>query len=313
MKKHALKSISFILTLSIIFLMAFSANAVNFNETKSGAFLKKFAAEKALSIKIGDINQDPLTVSDIVLSAKLNDTDALDINASAHAKLSFLSADVFYNGKDLTAYFWIFKVNANELAKNLTGGNVLSLPEEQLAEITDAFKSIIKLADSPFTGALVADSITDTVEKFSVSAVALLASASGANEEVIQQAMAQAGYDIKDKTDKEIKDMLVAANKAGVLLPVLKAAGSTLTQEDLDMCMEYIYDSFEFTFTGSDVKDIALYDENGSEIFRLSKTIPFEVKSVSAGEGSVKKAPVFSIDATGFISGIIGLIIGGLG
>ncbi len=313
MKKAALKSISFVLTLSIIFLMAFSAGAVSFNETKTGAFFKKFASEKALSIKIGDINQDPLNVSDIAISAKLNDKDALDINASAHVNFSFLSADVIYDGKDLAAYLWIFKVNANDIAKNIMGEDIISIPEDQLAEITDIFKSIIKLADSPFTGALVADSITDTVEKFSVSAVALLASASGASEEVIQAAMAEAGYDIKDKTDKEIKDILVAANKAGALLPVLKAAGSDLTQEELDLCMEYIYDSFEITYAGSDIKDIVLYDENGGEDFRLSKEIPFEIKSVSAGEGAVKKAPALAIDITNFVSGFISLIISRLG
>ena len=102
-------------------------------------------------------------------------------------------------------------------------------------------------------------------------------------------------------------------NKAGALLPLLKAAGAKVTQKDLDLCMEYIYDSFEFAYSGNDITNIVVYDENGAETFNLSKMIPFEIKSIAAGEGSVKKAPLFGIDITGLVSGIAKSIIGTLG
>ena len=311
MKKTAIKSVSLLLALAMLFAVVFPAGAVSFSETKANAFLKKFAAEKALSVKMADINQNPLSVSNIVLSAKLNDKDGLDIKASAKAKLSFLSADVYYDGKDLTAFLFIFKINASSLVKDISGSDILSA--EQLADVAEIFKDIIKLADSPVLSAMNVDSKTDTSEKFSVSALALLTSVSGADAATVKAAMAAAGYDIEGKTDKEIKDLLVAANKAGALLPLLKAAGAKVTQKDLDLCMEYIYDSFEFTYSGNDITNIVVYDENGAETFNLSKMIPFEIKSIAAGEGSVKKAPWFGIDITGLVSGIAKSIIGTLG
>ncbi|MCR5523432.1 MAG: hypothetical protein K6F64_07330 [Clostridia bacterium] len=309
MKNTVRKSIAFTLVLLMAFAAVFSAQAANFSETKASAFIKKFAAEKSLTVKMEDIEQGSLSANDIILSAKLNDKDSLDIKASATAKVSFLSANAYYDGKDLTAYFWIFKVNASDLAKNVLGSDIF-LSEEQLSDMAGAFKDIAKIANSPLLAALNVDSQTDSAEKFSVSAMSLLISMSGASEETIQAAMAAAGHDTKDKTDKEIKDTLVELNKAGALLPILKAAGSNLTQEDLDFCMEYIYDSFEFSYKGNDIKDIAVYDENGAEVFRLSKLIPFSIDSIAAGEGNVKSAPSFGIDITGLVSGILKSLIG---
>ena len=296
MKNTVRKSIAFTLVLLMAFAAVFSAQAANFSETKASAFIKKFAAEKSLTVKMEDIEQGSLSANDIILSAKLNDKDSLDIKASATAK-------------DLTAYFWIFKVNASDLAKNVLGSDIF-LSEEQLSDMAGAFKDIAKIANSPLLAALNVDSQTDSAEKFSVSAMSLLISMSGASEETIQAAMAAAGHDTKDKTDKEIKDTLVELNKAGALLPILKAAGSNLTQEDLDFCMEYIYDSFEFSYKGNDIKDIAVYDENGAEVFKLSKLIPFSIDSIAAGEGNVKSAPSFGIDITGLVSGILKSLIG---
>ncbi len=312
MKFPTKKALSLILALIMIMTAAFSANAVKFSETKTNAFIKKFAAEKALNVKMADIKQDPLTVSNILLSAKLNSKDSLDIKASADVKLSFLSANAYYDGKDLTAYLWIFKVNASSIAKDVLGSD-LFLSDEQIAEIAKLFKEIADLADSPLLAALNVDEKTDTVEKFSVSPMLLLVSMSGASEQAIQAAMAEAGYDTKDKTDKEIKDSLVAANKAGILLRVLKATGSKITQEDLDFCMEHIYDSFEFKFSSNDIKDIAVFDENGKETFRLSKQIPYEIKSIAAGEGNVKSAPAFGIDITGMVSGLLKSLLSKVG
>ena len=309
MKNTIRKSIALTLALLMVFAAAFSAQAVNFSETKANAFIKKFASEKALTVKLADIRQDPFEVGNIVLCAKLNDKDSLDIKASADAKVSFLSANAYYDGKNLTAYLWIFKVNAGDIAKDVLGTDI-ALSEEQLSEMAGLFKDIAKIADSPLLAALNVDEKTDSVEKFSVSATLLLASMSGAGEADIQAAMAAAGYDIKDKTDKEIKDTLVAMNKAGALLPLLQAAGANVTQEDLDLCMEYIYDSFEFTYSGNNIKDIAVYDENGAEVFRLSKLIPLGIDSIAAGEGSVKSAPVFGIDITGLVKGILRNFIG---
>ncbi len=312
MKHTVKKSISLILALTLVFAAAFSVNAVNFSETKANAFIKKFAQEKAVSVTMKDINQNPLSVSNIVLSAKLNDKDSLDIKASANAKVSFLSADAYYDGKDLTAYLWIFKVNASSIAKDVLGAD-LFLSDEQLADMADIFEDIAEIADSPLLAALNVDSKTDSSEKFSVSAMSMLISLSGASEEAIQTALAAAGYETKDKTDKEIKDTLVAANKAGALLPILKAAGANVTQEDLDFCMEYIYDSFEFSYDGNDITDVAIYDENGAEVFKLSKLLPFEIKAISAGEGKVKNAPAFGIDITGLVSGLLKSILSRLG
>ena len=311
MKNSVKKSLSVILAVVMIAAVALQVNAVNFSETKTSAFLKKFASEKALNVQIEDINENPLSVSNIVLSAKLKDDDSVDIKASADVKLSFLSAKAYFDGKELLAYLWIFKINASQIAKDALGYDLV-LTEDQTAQIASIMKDIIKLADSPVLSALTVDSQTDTSEKFSVSAMALLTAASGASEAEVQAAMALAGYDITGKTDKEIKDMLVAANKAGALLPLLKAAGSDVTQEDLDLVMDYIYDTFEFTYSGNDVKDIAVYGENGEEIFKLSSQIPYAVKSIGAGEGNVKKAPAFGIDITGMISGIIKSILSSL-
>ena len=304
MKHTFKKSISLILALSIVLAAAFSASAVSFSETKANAFLKKFASEKAVTVRMADIQQDPLSVKDLVLSAKLNDKDKLELRASAKVKLSFLSADAYFDGKDLTAYLWIFKINATDILKDVAGFDAAMI-DESSAEIAEIFKSIAELADSPVLSALSVDVKTDTVEKFSVSAVSLIAALAGAGDDQVTAALAAAGYDTKGKTDKEIKDMLVEANKAGALLPILKAAGADVTQETLDMVMEYIYDSFEFTYSGNDIKDIAVYDENGAEVFKLSKLLPFEIKAVSAGEGNVKKAPVFGIDITGIVKSII--------
>ena len=304
MKHTFKKSISLILALSIVLAAAFSASAVSFSETKANAFLKKFASEKAVTVRMADIQQDPLSVKDLVLSAKLNDKDKLELRASAKVKLSFLSADAYFDGKDLTAYLWIFKINATDILKDVAGFDAAMI-DESSAEIAEIFKSIAELADSPVLSALSVDQKTDTVEKFSVSAVSLIAALAGAGDDQVTAALAAAGYDTKGKTDKEIKDMLVEANKAGALLPILKAAGADVTQETLDMVMEYIYDSFEFTYSGNDIKDIAVYDENGAEVFKLSKLLPFEIKAVSAGEGNVKKAPVFGIDITGIVKSII--------
>ncbi len=309
MKNTIRKSIALTLALLMVFAAAFSAQAVNFSETKANAFIKKFASEKALTVKMADIRQDPFEVGNIVLTAKLNDKDSLDIKASADAKVSFLSANAYYDGKNLTAYLWIFKVNASDIAKDVLGTDI-ALSEEQLSEMAGLFKDIAKIADSPLLAALNVDEKTDSVEKFSVSAMSLLASMSGAGEADIQAAMAAAGYDIKDKTDKEIKDTLVAMNKAGALLPLLQAAGANVTQEDLDLCMEYIYDSFEFAYSGNNIKDIAVYDENGAEVFRLSKLIPLGIDSIAAGEGGVKSAPLFGIDITGLVKGILRNFIG---
>ena len=312
MKHTFKKSISLILALSIVLAAAFSASAVSFSETKANAFLKKFASEKAVTVRMADIQQDPLSVKDLVLSAKLNDKDKLELRASAKVKLSFLSADAYFDGKDLTAYLWIFKINATDILKDVAGFDVAMI-DESSAEIAEIFKSIAELADSPVLSALSVDQKTDTVEKFSVSAVSLIAALAGAGDDQVTAALAAAGYDTKGKTDKEIKDMLVEANKAGALLPILKAAGADVTQETLDMVMEYIYDSFEFTYSGNDIKDIAVYDENGAEVFKLSKLLPFEIKAVSAGEGNVKKAPVFGIDITGIVKSIIKSIMSKIG
>ncbi len=312
MKHTFKKSISLILALSIVLAAAFSASAVSFSETKANAFLKKFASEKAVTVRMADIQQDPLSVKDLVLSAKLNDKDKLELKASAKVKLSFLSADAYFDGKDLTAYLWIFKINATDILKDVAGFDAAMI-DESSAEIAEIFKSIAELADSPVLSALSVDQKTDTVEKFSVSAVSLIAALAGAGDDQVTAALAAAGYDTKGKTDKEIKDMLVEANKAGALLPILKAAGADVTQETLDMVMEYIYDSFEFTYSGNDIKDIAVYDENGAEVFKLSKLLPFEIKAVSAGEGNVKKAPVFGIDITGIVKSIIKSIMSKIG
>lgn len=309
MKNTVRKSIALTLALLMVFAAAFSSQAANFSETKANAFIKKFASEKALTVKMEEIKQGSLAVDDIILSAKLNDKDSLDIKASADAKVSFLSANAYYDGKDLTAYLWIFKVNASDLAKDVLGSDIF-LTDKQLSDMAGIFKDIAKIADSPLLAALNVDSKTDSSEKFSASAMSLLISMSGASEETIQTAMAAAGYDTKGKADKEIKDTLVELNKAGALLPILKAAGSKITQEDLDFCMEYIYDSFEFSYKGNDIKDIAVYDENGAEEFRLSKLMPFAIDSISAGEGDVKSAPSFGIDITGLVSGILKSLIG---
>ncbi len=312
MKHTFKKSISLILALSIVLAAAFSASAVSFSETKANAFLKKFASEKAVTVRMADIQQDPLSVKDLVLSAKLNDKDKLELRASAKVKLSFLSADAYFDGKDLTAYLWIFKINATDILKDVAGFDAAMI-DESSAEIAEIFKSIAELADSPVLSALSVDQKTDTVEKFSVSAVSLIAALAVAGDDQVTAALAAAGYHTKGKTDKEIKDMLVEANKAGALLPILKAAGADVTQETLDMVMEYIYDSFEFTYSGNDIKDIAVYDENGAEVFKLSKLLPFEIKAVSAGEGNVKKAPVFGIDITGIVKSIIKSIMSKIG
>ena len=199
--------------------------------------------------------------------------------------------------------------SASDLAKDVLGSDIF-LSDKQLSDMAGIFKDIAKIADSPLLGALNVDSKTDSSEKFSASAMSLLISMSGASEEAIQTAMAAAGYDTKGKADKEIKDTLVELNKAGALLPILKAAGSKITQEDLDFCMEYIYDSFEFSYKGNDIKDIAVYDENGAEEFRLSKLMPFAIDSISSGEGNVKSAPSFGIYITGLVSGILKSLIG---
>ncbi|MBR4766893.1 MAG: hypothetical protein IK085_09035 [Clostridia bacterium] len=311
MKHTFKKSISLFLALAMVLSLAFSAGAVNFSETKANAFIKKLAAEKAITVTAENISQDPLEVKDVIATIKLKDEKSVDIKASGSVKLSSLSANVFYDGKNLDAYLWIFKINVSKLLKDATGEEIM-ISADQQAEIAGIFSEIVGIADSPLLAALSVDSKTDTTEKFSVSAMSLLVSMSGASEEAVTAAMAAAGYETKDKTDKEIKDMLVAANKAGALLPILKAAGAKVTQEDLDFCMEYIYDTFEFTYSGNDIKDIAVYDENGGEVFRLSKLIPIGIKSIAAGEGKVKKAPAFGIDITGLASGLLKGILSGL-
>lgn len=302
------KTISVVLAFAMIFTLAFSVNAVNFSETKANAFIKKLASEKAITVTMEDIEQNPLEVDDIVATVKLKGENSVDIKASASVKLMSLSANAYYDGKTLDAYLWIFKINASSIAKDILGTDI-ALSEQQKADIAEIFNDIVKIADSPLLAALSVDSKTDTTEKFSVSAMSLLVSMSGASEEAITAAMAAAGYETKDKTDKEIKDALVAANKAGVLLTVLKAAGAKVTQEDLDFCMEYIYDTFEFTYKGNDIKDIAVYDENGAEVLKLSSMLPFEIEAISAGEGKAKNAPAFGIDITGLVSGLIKSIL----
>lgn len=221
MKQIITKTVSVILALIFAFSAAFSANAADFNQTKTKKFLEKLSKEQALTVNISDFTFEGIKFQDLSFYVKIKDADKINtayiefqegtfsdselyeylektlnnIEINGNAKFSGLfSVKFFWDGSELFAYFLnIFKINVSKLMNKMAEKAEIDLKLYEVliwsTYIEDMIDVLTKLnvlsLASP--GAEV-EKQSETSEKISFSAVNFLISVTGADKEKIKKA-----------------------------------------------------------------------------------------------------------------------------
>lgn len=132
----------------------------------------------------------------------------IEIKASTKVKYSIFSANLYFDGKELTAYLGGFiKINLSKVG-DINIFDVFDMFYEYIVPALIMDYIIQYFSECSLADAIIIENTDSSMEKFSFSTTRLLAAMSAKSEQEIQQALISAGYDITGKTEKEIKEIV---------------------------------------------------------------------------------------------------------
>ncbi len=301
------KLLSVILAIALICTAAFSATAADISTTKTGKFLKAISSTKEATVYAENIDASPVSVKDLVVYAKVegeDDNAKISLKGQANISLGSLNASAYYDGKDLCGYFWLFKINATSIINKFTD-------DFDINSYADSLNDIFDIANSPALNSLSLTEQTAEKETFIVSPIDYLVAALGVSKEDIISKADSLNVDLKDKSDKEIKDIIIDLYNNGALDVLLKALNVNIDGKTL---VDAIKSTYVFYFDGDNLKNFEILDENGKVTESLKDSSPVGIKYIVAGKNGVNySAPKFSIDITSLVSGIINLVASKIG